>query len=132
VKLMPGGLVETEFVAQALQVAHAHRLPVLLSSTTRIALRNLATVGLLTEAEAATLTEADRLWRAILAHLRLTVGRWGEETLPEAVAGGLLAAVGKQMAEPPVDQAGLRTQMRAMAEAVRAVFLRRIGLPETQ
>jgi glutamate-ammonia-ligase adenylyltransferase len=130
VKLMPGGVVETEFVAQALQVAHGHRLPAVLSPTTRVALRNLAAAGLLTEAEAATLTEADRLWRAILAHLRLTVGRWGEEALPEAVAGGLLAAVGKQLPEPPVDHAALRTQMRAVAEAVRAVFVRRIGLPD--
>jgi glutamate-ammonia-ligase adenylyltransferase len=130
VKLMPGGLVEVEFVAQALQVAHAHRVPAVQSPTTRTALAALAKAGLLPAEETATLIAADRLWRAILSHLRLTVGRRHEEALPEAVAAGMLDAVGRQLPEPPVDQAGLRTQMRAMADQVRAVFLRRTGLPD--
>ena len=127
VKLMPGGLVEVEFIAQALQVAHAHRVPALLSPTTRVALAGLAKAGLLEAEEAASLVAAERLWRAVIAHLRLTVGRWNDEVLPEPVAAALLGAVGPLLPQPPVDQPGLRAQMRETADAVRAVFLRRIG-----
>ena len=127
IKLMPGGLVEVEFIAQALQVAHAHRVPALLSPTTRVALAGLTKTGLLEAEEAASLVAAERLWRAVIAHLRLTVGHWTEETLPEPVAAALLGAVGPLLPQPPVDQPGLRAQMREAADAVRAVFLRRIG-----
>jgi hypothetical protein len=48
-------------------------------------------------------------------------------TLPEPVAAALLGAVGPLLPQPPVDQPGLRAQMREAADAVRAVFLRRIG-----
>jgi glutamate-ammonia-ligase adenylyltransferase len=127
VKLMPGGLVEVEFIAQALQVAHAHRVPAVLSPTTRLALAGLAKASLLDAEEAASLVAAERLWRAVVAHLRLTVGRWNDEVLPEPVAAALLGAVGPLLPHPPVDQPGLRAQMREAADTVRAVFLRRIG-----
>ena len=127
VKLMPGGLVEAEFVAQALQVAHAHRVPAVLSPTTRLALAALAKAGILPPEEADALVAADRLWRAIVAHLRLTVGRGRGEALPESVAAALLAAVAPVLPGPAVDQAGLRARMRDVAGQVRAVFLRRIG-----
>jgi glutamate-ammonia-ligase adenylyltransferase len=130
IKLMPGGLVEVEFVSQALQVAHAAKQPAILSPTTRIALGQLAKAGLLEADEAATLVAADRLWRGVLAHLRLTVGRWKEEALPAPVEAALLAAVAKLLPRPPVDGRDLRAQMREVAEAVRAIFTRRLGDPE--
>jgi glutamate-ammonia-ligase adenylyltransferase len=126
-KLMPGGLVEAEFVAQALQVAHAARLPAVLSPTTRQALAALAKAKLLAPEEAKALIAADRLWRAVIAHLRLTVGRWREEALPDAVAAGLLSGLAPLLPRPAVDQSDLRAQMREVAEGVRAVFLRRVG-----
>jgi glutamate-ammonia-ligase adenylyltransferase len=127
VKLMPGGLVEVEFIAQALQVAHAHRIPAVISPTTRVALAALARAGLLPAEEAEELIAAERLWRAVTALLRLTVGRWKEEALPDPVAAALLGAVGPLLPRPVVDQSGLRAQMREVAERVRAVFIRRIG-----
>jgi glutamate-ammonia-ligase adenylyltransferase len=130
IKLMTGGLVEAEFVAQALQVAHGHRLPAVLSPTTRVALAALAKAGLLSGAEAATLIAAERLWRAIVAHLRLTVGRWDAEFLPDPVAAALLAAIAPLLPAPAVDQPGLRAQMREVAAEVRAIFARRIGAPD--
>jgi len=131
VKLMPGGLVEAEFVAQALQVAHAAKQPAILSPTTRIALGQLAKAGLLPEAEAATLVGADRLWRGVLAHLRLTVGHWKAEALPAPVEAALLAAVGRLLPRPPVDGSDFRAQMREVAGDVRAIFARHIGPPES-
>jgi glutamate-ammonia-ligase adenylyltransferase len=127
VKLMPGGLVEVEFIAQALQVAHAHRLPAILSPTTREALAALAKAGLLEPAEARELVAAERLWRAVVAHLRLTVGRWKEEPLPEPVAAALLSAVAPLLPAPAVDAGALRAQMREAAARVRESFVRRIG-----
>jgi glutamate-ammonia-ligase adenylyltransferase len=127
VKLMPGGLVEVEFIAQALQVAHAHRLPAILSPTTRDALAALARAGLLDPDEAEALVAAERLWRGVVAHLRLTVGRWTEEALPEPVSAALLSAVAPLLVAPAVDAPALRAQMRETAARVRESFVRRIG-----
>jgi glutamate-ammonia-ligase adenylyltransferase len=127
VKHMAGGLVEVEFIAQALQVAHAARLPAVLSPTTRLALTALAKARILPAEEAAGLVAAERLWRAVTAHLRLTVGRWPEETLPEPVAAALLRVVAPLLPEAPVDQAALRAQMREAAARVRASFTRHVG-----
>jgi glutamate-ammonia-ligase adenylyltransferase len=131
VKHMAGGLVEVEFISQALQVAHAHRLPAVLSPTTRLALAALARARILPAEEAEALARADRLWRAVTAHLRLTVGRWPEPALPEPVGLALLAATAPILPLASLDQASFRTQMRAVAQAVRASFTRHIGDPET-
>jgi glutamate-ammonia-ligase adenylyltransferase len=130
VKHMPGGLVEVEFISQALQVAHAHRLPAVLSPTTRLALVGLARARILPAEEAEALVAADRLWRGVTAHLRLTVGRWPEPVLPEPVALALLAATGALLPQPAVDQASFRAQMRQVAQQVRTSFTRHIGNPE--
>ncbi|HZF75561.1 MAG TPA: bifunctional [glutamine synthetase] adenylyltransferase/[glutamine synthetase]-adenylyl-L-tyrosine phosphorylase [Acetobacteraceae bacterium] len=129
-KLMPGGLVEVEFIAQALQLAHAEAVPQALSPTTRLALRALARAGVLPAEEADALVGADRLFRAVIAHLRLTVGTWREEALPAPVAASLLGALqaqGVAQGEAPVDQTALRTQIQAAAATVRSVFERRVG-----
>ena len=137
VKHMPGGLMEVEFIAQALQVAHAAGQPGLLSPTTRVALAALAKAKILPVAEAEGLIAAERLWRGITAHLRLTVGDWREETLPEPVAAALLRAVAPLLpgpagqAGPAVDQPALRAQMREAAARVRASFIRHIGTLDT-
>jgi glutamate-ammonia-ligase adenylyltransferase len=131
VKHMAGGLVEVEFISQALQVAHAHRLAAVVSPTTRLALAALARAKILPVGEAEALVAADRLWRAVTAHLRLTVGRWPEPGLPEPVGLALLAAAGPLLPRPAVDQASFRAQMREVALAVRASFTRHIGNPET-
>jgi glutamate-ammonia-ligase adenylyltransferase len=131
VKHMPGGLVEVEFISQALQVAHAHRLPAVLSPTTRLALAALARARILPAEEAEALVAADRLWRAVTAHLRLTVGRWPDAALPEPVALALLAATAPILPQAAVDQASFRAQMREVAQQVRASFTRHIGDPET-
>jgi glutamate-ammonia-ligase adenylyltransferase len=129
VKLMPGGLVEVEFVAQALQLAHAPAAPAVLATTTRSALAALARARVLPEGEAEALIAADRLWRTIIGLIRLTVGRWREEALPAPVAAALLRSVGPLLApDPPVDLPALRAHMRRTAETVRTAFERRIGV----
>jgi glutamate-ammonia-ligase adenylyltransferase len=130
VKLGRGGLVEVEFVAQALQLAHAPQHPQVLAPTTRLAIARLAEAGLLTEEERAGLVAAEHLWRSISGLLRLTVGRWKEEALPDSVIGALLAACRGDGA--PVDLRALQAQMADRAKEVRAVFERRLGRPDIQ
>jgi glutamate-ammonia-ligase adenylyltransferase len=133
VKLGRGGLIEVEFIAQALQLAHAPRQPRLLATTTRVALRRLAEAGILTAEEGESLIAAEHLWRSISGLLRLTVGRWREETLPESVASALLQACrGRDGAAAAVDLRSLQAQMAERANEVRAVFERRLGRPDTQ
>lgn len=128
-KLAPGGLVEVEFIAQALQLAHAHRIPAVLATQTRAAIAALAKQRILPAAEAEALIRAEKLWRGVTGLLRLTVGRTREEALPETVAAALLRATAPLLLEPAIDVPALRAQMRDVAAEVRAIFERRIGAP---
>jgi glutamate-ammonia-ligase adenylyltransferase len=127
VKLSPGGLVEVEFIAQALQLHHAPRHPEALATTTRIAIANLAKIGALDSAEAEGLIAAERLWRGISGILRLTLGPWREDALPEPAASGVLRVAAPLCPKPPVDLPGLRAQMEESASLVRKVFEARLG-----
>ena len=127
VKLMAGGLVEVEFIAQSLQLAHAHRTPGVLATQTRSALAALARHKVLDAAEAQTLIAAEKLWRTVSGLLRLTIGNTREAGLPDTVGHALLHVTGPVLPAPAVDLAALRQQMLAQAEAVRGIFLRRIG-----
>jgi glutamate-ammonia-ligase adenylyltransferase len=133
IKAMRGGLVEVEFVAQALQLTVAPRRPEVLKGQTRACLAALARAGALPREEAAALVEADRLWRTLLGLLRLTVGRWKPEALPDAVAAAFAHALGIAAAEgAAVDQAAVRAQIARVAERVAGIFDRRIGPPEAE
>jgi glutamate-ammonia-ligase adenylyltransferase len=90
VKLRPGGLVDLEFVAQALQLVHPRAKR---SQTTRVALRGLASAGVLAREDARVLIQAEGLWRTIQGMLRMTVGQVDGAILPVASAGLLLDAV---------------------------------------
>lgn len=120
-KARPGGLVEVEFIAQALRLYHATG-----SGATRDMLAGLARHGALTADVAATLIRADRLWRAVLGLLRLTVGRWKQDALPEASLRPILRACQALGAEA-VDLPSLRAILDMTAREVRAIFTRRIG-----
>jgi glutamate-ammonia-ligase adenylyltransferase len=122
VKLRPGGQIEVEFIAQVLQLIHAHEAAQLCSTTTRTALERLAKVGRLAADDAALLIRADRLWRTIQGMLRITVGRGARDALPDASAQALLRAVNSA-----VDLEALRTTMDETAQQVRAAFVRYVG-----
>ncbi|WP_458096459.1 bifunctional [glutamine synthetase] adenylyltransferase/[glutamine synthetase]-adenylyl-L-tyrosine phosphorylase [Roseomonas sp. WA12] len=131
VKAMPGGLVEVEFIAQALQCAHAAEHPRILASSTRDALSNLARAGLLETEEAAMLVTAERFWRTLQSLLRLTVGRVRSDELPQASIHALLHGLAPLCSAGPIDLPALRAQMRDTAAGVRLAFERHIGtLPQ--
>lgn len=126
-KAMPGGLVEVEFIAQAMTVAHAARHPQLLRRTTRQVLAELGRQGLLDEAEAAALIQAERLWRSLLGLMRLTVGKWREPELPITVEEALKRGAGALLQQEVPDLASLRAVMATHAATVRTAFERHLG-----
>ncbi len=127
VKHRRGGLMEVEFVAQALQLAHAASHPDVCRTNTTEALHALAAAGLLDAADTAVLVQADHVWRQVQGLLRIAVGA----RLPDALPGPALALLSASL---EVDDAGkgleaaLQDRMAALGEAVRAVFVRRVGV----
>ncbi len=111
VKWRPGGLIEVEFIAEALQlgahVPHAARTPSIARSFGR-----LARVGLLSVADARRLAEADRFWRRLQSLLRLLEGH----RAPDVAA--LEQAMGME---------GLERRMEEEARVVCDAFGRLLG-----
>jgi glutamate-ammonia-ligase adenylyltransferase len=126
VKHRPGGQIDVEFIAQVLQLTAAAKRPEVCSPTTRVALRRLAEAGLLPAADVALLTGADHLWRTVQGMLRITVGRVTTADLPDASARPLLRAAA-EAGMGAVDLPGLRATLDAMAQNVRAAFVRHVG-----
>ena len=126
VKLRPGGGIEVEFIAQALQLVHGvppgHQ-------ATADALRWLAGAGHLPPDVAATLVNADRLWRTVQGTVRITVGR-GPAELPAPAAETLLRAVSRLPdAAPNLAMPELRAMLDATAQHVRDAFVSFVGSP---
>ena len=99
-KAMPGGLIEVEFIAQALQLRHAPENPKVLATTTRVALARLRDAGFLPAGEADALIRADRLWRTVIGLIRLTHGKSRDPALPAPAAAALLRATAPLLAGP--------------------------------
>jgi glutamate-ammonia-ligase adenylyltransferase len=123
VKQRPGGLVDVEFVAQALQLMFARENPAVCSPNTCEALGRLADAGKLEAADTALLVQADRVWRTVQGMLRITVGRAALVELPEAAVRPLLRAAA-EVGVAAADLAGLRAALDALARDVRAAFVR--------
>ena len=75
IKTGRGGLVDVEFLAQALQLVHGHQKLDVRRFTTTAALHGLARAGALEQATAAGLVDRYRLLRRISAALRLLGAR---------------------------------------------------------
>ncbi|MCF3946246.1 bifunctional [glutamine synthetase] adenylyltransferase/[glutamine synthetase]-adenylyl-L-tyrosine phosphorylase [Acidiphilium sp. AL] len=119
-----GGTMELGFIAEALQLIHGPASPALFHPGTRDALAGFAGAEILTEAEAAELIAADRLFRTIQGMMRITgLAEPGPDSAPGALAPILKAA-------EAADFAALAARMTAAAELVRGAFLRHIGDPQ--
>ena len=75
VKYGRGGLVDVEFLAQALELVHGHQYPDARQFTTTAALEGLARVGALGRAAADGLVDRYRFLRRVSASLRLLAAR---------------------------------------------------------
>ncbi len=126
VRLRAGGQIEVEFVAQALQLAHAGRR--LFDPTTRLALGKLARAGVLPKTDAALLIRADRIWRTVQGLLRITQGRSPVADVPQASARPLLrAAIAAGATGKMADTTDLLASLDVLAQDVRDIFQRVIG-----
>ncbi|MCC7048182.1 MAG: bifunctional [glutamine synthetase] adenylyltransferase/[glutamine synthetase]-adenylyl-L-tyrosine phosphorylase [Alphaproteobacteria bacterium] len=116
VKHARGGLVDCDFIAQYLQLRHAHADPAVLDPNTCTAFRKLARAGKLDHATAEDLIEATALWHRVQGLLRLTVGDASVRDAPVGVRRALALAgrVGGLEA--------LEARMRALAEKVTSAF----------
>lgn len=126
IKQVPGGLIDLEFLAQYLQLIHAHEAPDILSPHTETALQNAAALGFLSANEGDILARACRLYSDMIQILRLC---FDDGFDPQKASGGLKACL-VRAAELP-DFSRLEPMLRETQADVRAIFLAHVGpLPE--
>lgn len=122
IKHRRGGMIDVEFIAQFLQLRHGHEHPDMLHPTTEVALRRLASRGLVDPETAGQLDTALGLWHRVQGMQRLvTEGRAREETLSEALRTRLARGGGA------VSFDALRDLMADTADRVRGHFEHLIG-----
>ncbi len=126
VKLRPGGQIEVEFIAQVLQLIHAGSHPEATSPTTRLAFERLAAAGLISPDDAATLIQADRLWRGVQGLLRITYGRGAPPQLSDSALRAL-ARIADTKPDTPPDPGALHAAFDAQASRIRALFEHLVG-----
>jgi glutamate-ammonia-ligase adenylyltransferase len=116
-KQVRGGLVDLEFIAQHLQLVHAHAYPEVLSANTVDALVNLERAGLLSPQAADVLLPAARLFGNLTQVLRLCLDG---PFAAEKAADGLKALL-VQAGEAP-DFSCLEADLAARQAQVAALF----------
>ena len=123
VKYIDGGLVDVEFIAQYLQLAHGHEDGVF-DTNTGAALARLAEAGVVAGDSARMLAQAGKLWRTIQGMLRFASdGAFDEDGASEGLKAALVEAA--EMEDSPA----LKRQMVNTAREVRAAFIGLIGDP---
>ncbi len=123
-KHVRGGLIEIEFIAQALQLVHAHDTPQVLRHNTIAALHALHDAGHLTAGDHETLVAAAKLYQGLTQMLRLcSSGEFVLRRAPVDLIAKLLRASGAPKVS--VMQAMLADANRQVSE----IFDRLIGVP---
>ncbi len=94
-KLVKGGLMDVEFVAQYLSLAFAHARPDILDVSTRTVIEKAGLAALLSPGQVETLVEAHRLYTDATQFMRLAVaGPFDPETAAAGVKRRIAAATG--------------------------------------
>jgi len=123
-KHVRGGLIEIEFIAQALQLVHAHDTPQVLQCNTIAALHALHDAGHLPAGDHEALVAAANLYQGLTQMLRLcSSGKFELQSAPVDLVAKLLRASGAP--EVSVMQAMLADANRQ----VSGIFDRLIGVP---
>jgi len=135
VKLIPGGLLDLEFLAQVGQLRHGPTDPAVRTPNTLKALRALHAGGYLADEDAATLTEA-YLWlrrlemRLQLVHERSSGVLQEDEASLAAAAKRLGYEAESEAARAAAVGAGLVPALHRRLEEVRAIYERLVGVEE--
>ncbi|WP_319495813.1 bifunctional [glutamine synthetase] adenylyltransferase/[glutamine synthetase]-adenylyl-L-tyrosine phosphorylase [uncultured Cohaesibacter sp.] len=122
IKQVPGGLVDVEFVAQGLQLIHAHAHPEILHTNTAQSLRLCVDRGLVGKSEAEILLPAIRLYHDVTQILRVCLS---ENFDPSKAAGALKDVVVRASEE--IDMRSLEEKLREYQGEARACFVRLMG-----
>ncbi|HEY1943620.1 MAG TPA: bifunctional [glutamine synthetase] adenylyltransferase/[glutamine synthetase]-adenylyl-L-tyrosine phosphorylase [Roseiarcus sp.] len=123
-KLVSGGLIDIEFVAQYLVLTHALRHPELIGGSTRAVIALAGSLGLLTPADAETLADAHRLYTDATQIMRLAVAGPFD---PEKATQGVRRRIAAAAALPNFE--ALHGAIAETREAVRQVYERVLGAP---
>ncbi len=81
-KFSKGGLVDLEYIVQGLQMAHGHRAASLRVTNTAAAIAGLAAAGIISDENAARLTDALSFLRLLINALRMVRGNSKDLTVP--------------------------------------------------
>jgi glutamate-ammonia-ligase adenylyltransferase len=120
-KLGPGGLADVEWVAQLLQLQHAMAVPDLRTTRTHATLAAARSAGLISAADAATLTASWLLATRIRDAVMLVRGR-PSDALPSLPAD--LAVIAQVLGYPPGGAQDLVEDWRRAARQARSVMQR--------
>ncbi len=121
-KYAPGGMMDIEFIAQTMQLLHAHAQPQILDTNTIAVLDRLAQAGLLNPADAALLRGAAGLEQALTQTLRIAL----DETLKAEEATPALKEL-LARAGGAADFTALEQRLRESQIAVRDFFTRLVS-----
>jgi glutamate-ammonia-ligase adenylyltransferase len=121
-KYAAGGLIDIEFIAQFLQLAHAAELPEILDTSTARTLENAERLGVLAPQDAAVLRPAVRLFHDLTQILRLCLPASFD---PQAASPGILALLARAADLP--DFPTLSAHLTDTQRAVRVSFIRILG-----
>jgi glutamate-ammonia-ligase adenylyltransferase len=116
------GLVDLEFIAQYLQLIHAHATPDILDTATARVLDKAARLGLLAAEDSDVLRPAVRLYQNLTQILRLCLSGPFD---PKAAGQGLLSLLARAGDVP--DFATLEAHLTETQARVRASFVRILG-----
>lgn len=121
-KLAPGGFVDIEFIAQALQLIHAQAHPQVLAANTGEALDQLQRAGVLADEAHDRLTDAWKLWSDLQQILRICVaGEFDADAAVPPPLARLMTIVGVS------DLEALEAGIRDVQASVRADFVQIVG-----
>ena len=121
-KYAAGGLVDIEFIAQYLQLAHAATAPEILDTTTVRALEKAARLGLLAREDADVMRPAVRLFHDLAQVLRLCLPGAFD---PKTASAGVLALLARAADLP--DFPALQAHVEETQRQVRGCFVRILG-----
>ncbi len=121
-KLVAGGLIDLEFLAQYLSLLHARRSPKILDVSVPAALKNAGVLGFLTPAQSTTLTAAHELYTGVMQMLRLTIG---ETFDPSKASPGVLRRIAFSARAP--DFRAVESELAEQRLHVRRVFNKLLG-----
>ncbi len=124
IKQAIGGLVDIEFIAQALMLRHASETPAILSTRTATALQNLTRAGFISAEGARVLARAEALYSALTQVLRLAQSGPFRPNEASTRLRNLLATT----ADLP-SFSTLEAHLADTMAEVRAVFIELIGAP---